>query len=98
MLTMLHVTGFFFCFALQMAHDPATARDYYLKNDAQKQASEIQERMRQAYGLVDAMPLPGCTEIQVPVNASQQDLIDAELATARLASAAAEPGTASFVA
>lgn len=77
-----------------MAHDPSTARDYYYKDDAQKQASEIQERMRQAYGLhVAVVPSPGCTEIQVSVNASQQDFIDTEMVTApmaRSASAAAE--------
>ena len=37
--------------AAVMAHDPKTARDYYFKDDAQQQALEIQERMRQAYGL-----------------------------------------------
>ena len=34
-----------------MAHDPATARDYYFKEDARKQAMEAHERMRDAYGL-----------------------------------------------
>ena len=34
-----------------MAHDPATARDYYYKADEQRQAIEIQERMREAYGV-----------------------------------------------
>ena len=41
-------------FAVQMAHDPATARDYYYKEDAQKQAGEIHERMREAYELGSA--------------------------------------------
>src|SRR4051794_2832054 len=34
-----------------MAHDPATARDYYYKEDAQRQAAGIHERMRRAYDL-----------------------------------------------
>ncbi len=34
-----------------MAHDPATARDYYYKADAEKQALDIHGRMREAYGL-----------------------------------------------
>jgi len=34
-----------------MAHDPATARDYYFKEDARKQAMAAHERMRDAYGL-----------------------------------------------
>lgn len=38
-----------------MAHDPKTARDYYYRDDAQKQAAEIQERMREAYGLSVAL-------------------------------------------
>ena len=34
-----------------MAHDPATARDYYFKEDARMQAMAAHERMRDAYGL-----------------------------------------------
>jgi len=37
-----------------MAHDPATARDYYFKEDARKQAMDAHERMRDAYGLSKA--------------------------------------------
>jgi hypothetical protein len=37
-----------------MAHDPATARNYYHKVDAQKQALEVHERMSMAYNQLEA--------------------------------------------
>jgi hypothetical protein len=39
--------------AAVMAHDPATARNFYFKIDAQKQALEVEGLMRQAYLKLD---------------------------------------------
>jgi hypothetical protein len=47
-----------------MAHDPATARDYYFKDDAQQQALNIQDRMRAAYGLNDVKRGPTTQVVQ----------------------------------
>jgi hypothetical protein len=61
-----------------MAHDPATARDYYYKVDAQQQALQIQDRMRAAYGFVCAdvgpvgqpvAPTQSCRRTPSPISA-----------------------------
>ena len=43
--------------AAVMAHDPATARDYYFKADAQKQALEVNDTMREALGVSEPSSL-----------------------------------------
>jgi len=43
--------------ATVMAHDPATARDYYFKDDAQKQALEVNDTMREALGVSEPSSL-----------------------------------------
>jgi len=65
-----------------MAHDPATARDYYFKEDARKQAMEAHERMRDAYGLGKAAE-----------HESKQVAVATAVADEGTAAAAAEPAT-----
>lgn len=58
-----------------MAHDPSTARDYYFKDDAQRQALEVHDRMRHVYGLLQttrcqtpdvSMPVETAPEFEAP--------------------------------
>jgi len=65
-----------------MAHDPATARDYYFKEDARKQAMEAHERMRDAYGLGKAAE-----------QESKQVAVATAVADEGTAAAAAEPAS-----
>jgi len=60
-----------------MAHDPATARDYYYKADTEKQALDIHGRMREAYGLQpetvnSAAAMTDLVELQLPVAAAAE--------------------------
>ena len=41
-----------------MAHDPATARAYYYKADAEQQSHDIHQRMRSVYSLAPAAVSP----------------------------------------
>ena len=64
-----------------MAHDPKTARDYYFKDDAQQQALEIQERMREAYGLNVQAGAAAAAESEPAAAVQSTEVQPAELAS-----------------